>query len=582
MHKFLTLIERFKLTTKLMIGFSVGIFVALAIGLTSLSSLSDLEAQMETMYENDLLGLSNIKDANISLIYIGRAVRQMLIAQDDAARDAALATVKRSRETLMAELADGRKRIFRADVIARYELFQRDLTKALEANEQAVGMILREKMNPSAAAQFITSKEYTAVIAAADNGLRELTDLKEKAANSFLQQARATAASTQRSAAILLAAGLALAGFLGLLLGISIQRPNDRLRASVEELAAGKTDVPIPHVDYPNEVGILARAIAVLQGIYRKSNEQHWVKTHAAEISGKLQATEDFPTLTQTAVSQLVPLVGAGHAAFYVADAQGQYALLASYGYRERKSLSNSFRVGETLVGQCVMERAAILLTAPKDYIRISSGLGEGPPACVLVLPIIHSERVLGVLEIASFQAFTDRQKAVLEALLPALATSMEILDRNLRTRELLAATQQQAERMEKQAAQLEEQTVEMEAQQAELLETENWFRSIIETAPDGMLVLDAAGRVMLANPQAGQLFGYAPGELVGTDFAERLPSLKQATESGFTTRAVVAKRKDGSNVVLDVSCNPLPDRGGRGKCVSVVAQHAQATVQAA
>jgi response regulator RpfG family c-di-GMP phosphodiesterase len=38
---------------------------------------------------------------------------------------------------------------------------------------------------------------------------------------------------------------------------------------------------------------------------------------------------------------------------------------------------------------------------------------------------------------------------------------------------------------MEKQAAQLEEVQVEMEAQQAELLETENWFRSIIETAPE-------------------------------------------------------------------------------------------------
>ncbi len=582
MHKFLTFIERFKLTTKLLIGFSVGIFVALTIGLNSLSSLSHLEAQMETMYENDLLGISNIKDANINLIYIGRAVRQMLIAQDDAARDVALATVKRSREALMVELAQGRKRIFRPEVMARYERFEQDLTKAFEVFEQAVGMIQREKTNSSAAAQFITSKEFTATVAAADNGLRELSDLKEKAANVFLLQARANAASTQRTAAILLGLGVVMAGLLGVLIGRSIQRPNDRLCASVEELAAGKTDTPIPHVDYPNEVGILARAIAVLQGIYRKSNEQHWVKTHAAEISGKLQSAEDFPTLTQTAISQLAPVVGAGHAAFYVADAQGQYALLASYGYRERKNLSNSFRLGEGLVGQCAMERASILLTAPKDYIRINSGLGEGPPACVLVLPIIHSERVLGVLEMASFQAFTEREKAVLDALLPNLATSMEILDRNLRTRELLAATQEQAERMEKQAAQMEEQTVEMEAQQAELLETENWFRSIIETAPDGMLVLDAAGRVMLANPQAGQLFGYAPGELVGTDFAERLPSLKQAVESGFTTRAVVAKRKDGSNVVLDVSCNPLPDRGGRGKCVSVVAQHAQAAVQAA
>lgn len=573
MQKFLTFIERFKLTTKLLIGFSVGIFVALAIGLNSLSSLSNLETQMETMYENDLLGLSNIKDANINLIYIGRAVRQMLIAQDDAARDVALATVKRARETMMMELAEGRKRIFRPEVIARYELFERDLTKALEVFEQAIGMIQRERINPSAAAQFITSKEFTATIAAADNGLRELTALKEKGANAFLVQARANAASTWRAAAILLGLGVAMVGLLGVLIGLSIQRPNDRLRASVEELAAGKTDAPIPHVDYPNEIGVLARAMATLQEIYRQSNEQHWIKMHTAEISGQLRNAEDFATLTQTALSQLAPLVGAGQAAFYVADAQGQYNLLASYGYRERKHLSSSFRVGEGLVGQCVMDKTAILLTAPRDYIRIGSGLGEGPPVCVMVLPIMHVDRVLGVLEIASFQAFTERQKAVLDALLPTLAAGMEILDRNLRTRELLAATQVQAERMEKQAAQLEEQTVEMEAQQAELLETENWFRSIIETAPDAMLVLDATGRIMLANPQAEHLFGYGHGELLGADFAQRIPSLPMMIEGSRVTQAVAGSCHDGSSVLLDVACSALPERGGRGKCLSVVAR---------
>ena len=122
-----------------------------------------------------------------------------------------------------------------------------------------------------------------------------------------------------------------------------------------------------------------------------------------------------------------------------------------------------------------------------------------------------------------------------------------------------------------------------MEAQQAELLETENWFRSIIETAPDGMLVVDAAGRILLANPQAGHLFGYAPGELVGTNFAQRMPMLALNGDSTVASHAVAGHCKDGSSVVLDASCSPLPDRGGRGKCVSVTVQlHVPAGRQAA
>jgi PAS domain S-box-containing protein len=264
-----------------------------------------------------------------------------------------------------------------------------------------------------------------------------------------------------------------------------------------------------------------------------------------------------------------------------VADAQGQFNLLASYGYRERKNLSSNFRLGEGLVGQCAMEKASILLSAPRDYIRISSGLGDGPPACVLVLPIIHAERVLGVLEMASFQEFSGREKTVLESIVPTLATSMEIMDRNLRTKELLAATQQQAERMEKQAAQLEEQTVEMEAQQAELLETENWFRSIIETAPDGLLVVDANGQILLANPMAATLLGYAPTELLGVDFGKHLRELDLSAHRAIKLEAAIVRSKDGLGVPLDISVSPLPDRGGRGKCLSVAMRRHGALVGA-
>jgi two-component system sensor histidine kinase/response regulator len=584
MRVLLNVIERFKLTTKLVIGFSVGMLIALVIGLNSLSSLSKLEAEMEAMYDNDLLGISHIKDANLNLIYMSRAMRHMLIAQDEATRDVALATIKRSREKLMIDLVEARKRIILEENIARYDLFQRDLGMALEGIEQAVGMIQREKMNPSAAAQFITSKEFGAIIAAADGGLHELTDRKEKKAATALVQARENAAHTRQTALLMLVTGVILAGGLGALIGLSVQRPNNRLRQSVEYLASGNVDAPIPHTDYSNEIGIMARAIAVLQDIYRKANEQHWVKSHVSEIGAALQQAEDFAALTQIAVSKVAPVVGAGHGAFYVGDTEGRYTLLASYGYRERKHLNNSFTLGEGLVGQCVMEKSTITLTAPQDYIRINSGLGEGPPASIIVLPVVHNDRVLGVLEMASFQQFGAREKAVLEALLPTLSTSMEILDRNLRTRELLASTQEQAERMEKQAAQLEEQQVEMEAQQAELLETENWFRSIIETAPDGMLVTDAAGRILLTNPNAEATFGYGAGELMGITIDRLVPAAMRGGNGDLAEQAIAANpsrvieggadliglRRDGSEFPMAIVFSPLPPRGSRGKCISV------------
>ena len=69
---------------------------------------------------------------------------------------------------------------------------------------------------------------------------------------------------------------------------------------------------------------------------------------------------------------------------------------------------------------------------------------------------------------------------------------SLEILARNEKTRRLLAETQEQAQR-------LTHQTIELGAQQEELRATEAWFRGIVESAPDGMLVADETGTIILA-----------------------------------------------------------------------------------
>ncbi len=494
----------------------------------------------------------------------------MMIAQDDATRDAALANIKRARETLLKELETARAILYRPQIIAAYDKLLLDLYKAFEATEQAVGMIQRDKNNLAGVAQFVTSKDYVAVISRADDGCTALAVMKAKAAEASLVQARAEAAAARRQGLILLGVGFALVLLLGLLIGGAIQRPYDRLRTAIDDLSKGKVDAPIPHLDYPNEVGLMARAVGVLQGVSRTASDQHWIKSQIADIGSVVQQAKDFVGLAQGVVSKVAPAIGAGHGVFYAADAQGSLSLLASYGFRERKHLNNSFKIGEGLVGQCAMEKTPITLTTPQSYIRINSGLGEGPPACVTVLPIIHDSRVLGVLEMASFQRFTERETAMLDALMPTLATSMEIMSRNLRTQELLTATQAQAERMEKQAAQMEEQTVEMEAQQAELRETESWFRSIIETAPDGMLVVDAAGKLLLSNPNAEQLFGYAPTELMGVNLAQIIPALSLSAEQRLTAQAVAGRHKDGKALALTLSASPLPDLGGRGRCFSV------------
>ncbi|MEI7613822.1 MAG: MCP four helix bundle domain-containing protein [Betaproteobacteria bacterium] len=339
---------------------------------------------------------------------------------------------------------------------------------------------------------------------------------------------------------------------------------------NLKQLAEGRLDVTISGTQRRDEVGDIARAAQIFKEFVQKIETQGWIKAHTAEIASELQKADELKSLVQLAISRIAKLLSAGHGVIYVADGEGRLNLMASYGHRERKQLNNSLAIGEGLIGQCAMEKSAITLTAPRDYIMINSGLGEAAPNCIAVLPILHKDKLLGVLEIASFQTFTERETALLDALMPTLATSMEIIDRNQRTRELLTATQEQAVRMEKQAAQLEEQSVEMEAQQAELMETENWFRSIIETAPDGMLVVNETSTIVLSNPRAEALFGYEADQLIGVPLREILPSSISELPTGVDL-PIQACHKDKHEMDVMLYISLLPALGKHGRCMSLV-----------
>jgi len=361
-----------------------------------------------------------------------------------------------------------------------------------------------------------------------------------------------------------------------------VVNPIVQITEKTQSLLAGNADVTFSHENDTTEIGDLVRVLESYRATNKNNEQQRWIKTQVAQISTELQQAENFTSLSQNFMSIVCPLLNAGHGVFYIYS-EDKLRLLASYGYRERKNLNQQFSIGEGLVGQCAIEKIPITLTnSPGDYIKIGSGLGEAAPRAIVVLPILHTGELLGVLELASFQPFGERETSLLDALMPVLAMTMQILERNVKTQQLLKETQEQATRMEAQAAQLEEQSVEMEAQQAEIKQTEAWFRSILESAPDGMMVVDESGIIILSNPKLEAIFGYTPGELMGHNVDELVPASvrpdhprlranfiqeggSRTMGSGMNLRGV---RKDGSEFPVEVGLSRLPQLGGRGMCV--------------
>ena len=185
---------------------------------------------------------------------------------------------------------------------------------------------------------------------------------------------------------------------------------------AIAEVATAVTEGDLTRqvsVDASGEVAVLKdllnEMIRNLRETMRQNTEQDWLKTNLERFTRMLQGQRDLATVSNMILSDLTPLVSAQHGAFYVLtdpDDGGEPVLRfqAGYGYKERKHVSGSFRLGEGLVGQCALEKERILLTqVPSDYIQISSGLGESTPLNIIVLPILFEGSVRAVLELASF-----------------------------------------------------------------------------------------------------------------------------------------------------------------------------------
>ena len=141
-------------------------------------------------------------------------------------------------------------------------------------------------------------------------------------------------------------------------------------------------------------------------------------------------------------------------------------------------------------------------------------------------------------------------------------------------------------EQLEINARDLEDQAVELEASQDQIKKTEAWYRGIVRSAPDGIIVVNERGNIVLVNDILEKMFGYEDGELIGEfievlvpvsdrighvskrqDFVASEASVRPMNRIMNTLRGC---RKDGSEFPVDIALSKLPDVDGRTNCMCV------------
>jgi signal transduction histidine kinase/CheY-like chemotaxis protein/HAMP domain-containing protein len=213
--------------------------------------------------------------------------------------------------------------------------------------------------------------------------------------------------------------------------------------------------------------------VDTLRETVQASRDQDWLKTNLASIGSMMQGHRDLEVVTELIMDELAPLIGAQHGTFFLAEEVGgeiRLRLIAGYGLRADKDAPMQYRIGQSLIGQVAKSKRPIVVDeVPQGYIKISSGLGEAPPANLAVMPITFEDQVLGVVELASFTKFTPIQIDFLEQLAESLGVSVNAILANSRTDTLLDQSQQLATELQARSSELQARSEELQRSNADL-----------------------------------------------------------------------------------------------------------------
>lgn len=364
------------------------------------------------------------------------------------------------------------------------------------------------------------------------------------------------------------------------------------------EIGEGKLDADFQLLSSNDKLG---KALIEMQRSLIKAREQEekrkeeekqqiWA-TEGMALFGEVlrQHNDNISELSYLIVKNLVSYTSSIQGGVYIVNendpANPVLEMTACYAYNRRKLMEKTILPNEGLVGRCYVEKKTIFMVdIPPDYIKITSGLGEENPRCILIVPLISNDTIQGVIELATFTPYQQYQIDFIEKLAASIASTLASVKINMRTAQLLTQTQQQAEEMRAQEEEMRQNMEELHATQeemdrkrheqetiqAQLREDKTILESLLLNSSDLVFQKDSNGLYRRISHSMAQLLGISSmDEAIGLsefdlwpeDTARKLRDLTDdvtRTKSPITDRNVTLTLADGTVLKGTISLYPL------------------------
>jgi hypothetical protein len=219
----------------------------------------------------------------------------------------------------------------------------------------------------------------------------------------------------------------------------------------------------------------------------KEEKTRTWATEGLAQIGSILRSINQSNTdLFANIIKFVVNYTRSNQAGLFILnkdDSNDEYLELSScYAYERKKYQERKIYPGEGLVGQCMLERETMYLTeVPKNYVNITSGLGQANPTAILIVPLKINNDLQGILELASFRIYEKHEIEFIERLAENIAATVSNIRVADRTKILLQQSQQLAEDLKSQEEEMRQNMEELSATQEEMSRKEHDYLARIK-----------------------------------------------------------------------------------------------------
>ena len=270
-----------------------------------------------------------------------------------------------------------------------------------------------------------------------------------------------------------------------------------------------------------------------------EAQKRTWFQNGVSEIGDILQQSHSgIEDLSYKLLKRTIKYLEALQGGFFVVEKDDDdtetLQMLSSYAYDKRKKLIDKVEFGEGLVGRCAREKQIVHIdNIPQGYAYISSGLGEESPTTIILTPLIHDNKVLGVIEIATFKKLDNFQKEFLEVVSQRIAAVISNIRITTETKQLLEDFKEQAAVLEKHEIETKKTIKSLESAQIDIKKKEAEGSGIIDALVSvaSVVFYDMDGRVTRINQKNQELFNIKAEDYIGKTHFEVLDEAKENPE---------------------------------------------------